>query len=209
MELLGREDILSQACVGQAMAWDGGRHFPFSGTIEINLDSPHGQEWIARLQPAQARTAQFVRLDLRDGDDALLDPLTDAPVVRRTGGRVRTVSPAQLPATSAFAEVVLDRPIWIRTTDGYLYPAPTHPGDDLGWGDHRNRHLLLAVLLDRLLTDINAEPADGTERAPAGLRKLTRLAWPAGTVLTRAVVEAARDGRPFPQPGKPARDSDE
>ena len=147
LELLQREDILSKACIEQAMVWDNGRHFPFSSTIEINPDSPPGREWITRLEPAPVRTAQFVRLDLRDVDEAFIDPLTDAPVVRRVDGRVRTVFPFRLPATSAFAEIILDRPIWIRTADGSLYPAPTHRGHDLDWGHHRNGPRVLAVLL--------------------------------------------------------------
>jgi len=207
LELLEREDVLSKACVGQAMAWDGGRHFPFSSTIEISPQSAHGREWIARLQPAPARTAQFVRLDLRDGDEALLDPLTDAPVVRQSGGRVRTVSPFRLPATSEFAEIILCYPVWVRTADGALYPAPTHRGDELDWGHHGSGPRALAVLLERLLTDITTEPADTTTGAPPGLRELTELPWPAGTVLGREIVEAARDGRPYTHPDKPGPDN--
>ena len=197
LELLDREDVLSKACIGQAMAWDGGEHFPFSSTIEIDPGSAHGREWIARLRPTPARTAQFVRLDLRDDDEALVDPLTDAPVVRQSGGRVRTVSPLRLPSTSRFAEVVLAHPVWVRTADGALYPAPTHRGDELDWRRHGHGPRVLAVLLDRLLTDITTEPADTSIGAAPGLCELAELPWPPGTVLDRDIIEAARDGRPL------------
>lgn len=206
--LLDRDDILSKACIGQAMAWDSGRHLPFSSTVEVSPTSPHGREWLNRLQPAPARTAQFVRLDLADDDEALLDPLTDAPVVRRLGGRIRTVSPFRLPATSPFAEIVLSYPIWVRTDDGTLYPAPTHRGDELDWGRRCHGSHALAVLLERLLTDITTEPADTTTGAPPGLYELTELPWPAGTVLTRDIVQAARDGHPYARPDKPTRNDE-
>ncbi|MEO6087824.1 MAG: hypothetical protein ABIQ18_32400 [Umezawaea sp.] len=35
---------------------------------------------------------------------------------------------------------------------------------------------------------------------PTGLEELTQLAWPSVTVLTRAVLEAARDGQPYDKP---------
>jgi hypothetical protein len=55
----------------------------------------------------------------------------------------------------------------------------------------------LALLVSRLLDDINARGADGINGAPDGLEKLTQTDWPPGTVFTRAQLEAARDGRPY------------
>jgi hypothetical protein len=49
------------------------------------------------------------------------------------------------------------------------------------------------VLAHRLLSDINADTANG---APAGLERLMKRVWPKGTILTRAQLEAARDERP-------------
>ena len=93
------------------------------------------------------------------------------------------------------------RPTTARSGSGpptaSLYPAPTHRGHDLDLGHRRNGPRVLAVLLERLLTDITTEPADTTTGAPPGLQELTQLPWPTGTVLTRQIVEAARDGRPF------------
>jgi hypothetical protein len=54
----------------------------------------------------------------------------------------------------------------------------------------------LALLIYRLLDDINARGADNATGAPAGLEELTQIKWPRGTVFTRAQLEAARDGRP-------------
>lgn len=204
LELLGRDDVLSMQCVGQALAWDGGRHFPFAGVTDIDPATPPGREWIARLEPARARTAQFARLELCDTDEALIDPLTDAPVVRRDGdGRIRTAVPLRLPTTSDLAEVVLHGPVWIRTSDGTLYPAPTDHIHALSWGRSCSGARVLAVLLDRLLVDVTSEPADTTTGAVAGLIELTELPWPAGTVLTREILEAARDGRPYAHPDRP------
>jgi hypothetical protein len=56
----------------------------------------------------------------------------------------------------------------------------------------------LAVLAARLLTDINAAPADNASDAPEGLHALMQNDWPRGTVLTRAHLEAARDNQPWP-----------
>ncbi len=54
--------------------------------------------------------------------------------------------------------------------------------------------------IHRLLHDINAQPADSSTGAPRGLEKLTQHKWLVGTVLTREVLEAARDGHPYDHP---------
>ena len=61
---------------------------------------------------------------------------------------------------------------------------------------------ILAALLQRLLEDITTEPADRASDAAPGLLKLTRRKWPAGTVLSRTLLEAAHlllDGQ-LPKP---------
>lgn len=120
IELLGRTDTLSWACVQQALAWDGGTHFPFSRPEEVNSASALGREWMARLEPATARTAEFARISQGGTGEALVDPLTGAPAVRLETGRVVTAVPQRLPATSPLAEVILGPPIWVRTADGAL-----------------------------------------------------------------------------------------
>jgi hypothetical protein len=201
IELLGRTDTLPRACVKQALAWDGGKHFPFSSPAEIDPTSAPAREWVARLEPAKARTGEFACINRDGAGDALVDPLTGAPAVRHPDGMV-TIVPQRLPTTSPLAEVTLGRPIWVRTADGTLYPAPQRRLG-LTWSYGGTGPGVLARLIHRLLDDITAEPADGTTGTPRGLLELTRMKWPTGVVLSRALLEAARDGRPYDHPAKP------
>jgi hypothetical protein len=89
--------------------------------------------------------------------------------------------------------------VWVRTEVGTLYPAPQDHYDGLSWGYSGSGPGNLAILIDRLLVDINAPGAEGSIRE-GGLNELTKLKWPNGTVLDRAVLEAARDGRPYERP---------
>jgi len=203
LELLPRTDTLSWECVRQVLAWDGGRFFPFSSPEEVDPDSPPGREWIARLEPAKIRTAEFAPINRDGAGDALVDPMTDAPAVRLPGGRVVTSVPQRLPTTSDLAEIILDHPVWVRTVDGTLYLAPKHHYFGLSWGYSGTGPGVLALLINRLLTDITAEPADGAKGAGTGLADLTQLKWPRGTILTRDLLEAARDQRPYHHPDKP------
>jgi hypothetical protein len=86
-----------------------------------------GRERTARLEPAPARTAASARIDDDGGGRAVVDPRADAPAVLVDDGTAVGAVPQRLPATSALAEVILDKPIWIRTADGNLYPAPCIP----------------------------------------------------------------------------------
>jgi hypothetical protein len=203
LELLPRTDTLSWECVRQALAWDGGRHFPFSSPEEVDPDCPHGREWIARLEPAKIRTAEFAHIDHGGAGEPLVDPMTGAPAVRLSGGRVVTSVPQRLPTTSDLAELVLDRSIWIRTADGTLYLAPKHHYYEPRWGYGGTGPGVLALLIHHLLDDITAELADGINGAPAGLEDLAQLEWPHGTILTRDLLQAARDGRRYNHPDKP------
>ncbi|MGH3601891.1 MAG: hypothetical protein ACRDQH_16705, partial [Pseudonocardiaceae bacterium] len=123
---------------------------------------------------------------------------TGALVVREPDGRLLATIPQSVPNFGPLAKVIFDRPIWVRTADGRLYPAPK----DSYWG--LNYGYLggcgpgsFALLIHRLLADINAPGADNATGAPAGLEELTQVDWPRGTVFTRAQLEAARDGRPY------------
>jgi hypothetical protein len=133
-----------------------------------------------------------------DGGDkgrAMVDPLTDAPVSVLDDEAVTAV-PQRLPATSELSAVILEKPIWIRTADGNLYPAPRDATYGLNWGYAGGGPGALAVLIHRLLDDITAQAAEAPSGAPAGLDDLTERKWPHGTVLTREQLEAARDGHP-------------
>ncbi|MGH3574115.1 MAG: hypothetical protein ACRDUW_20220 [Pseudonocardiaceae bacterium] len=106
--------------------------------------------------------------------------------------------PQWLATFSPLAEVIVDTPIWVRTQDGTLYPAPKDEYYGLSWGSYAGSGQgSLALLISRLLDDITAHGADSITGAPDGLEKLTQIDWPSGTVLTRAQLEAARDGHPY------------
>lgn len=51
-------------------------------------------------------------------------------VVRKADGLLTATIPQRLPNFGPLAEVIVDRPIWVRTADGVLYPAPK----DSYWG---------------------------------------------------------------------------
>lgn len=218
LEVLSRSDVLAGACVEQVRIQDGGADFPASHPTRLkHVSSRWEREWTARLAPA-AQTAAHSQLNLDDEDldddldedldedldDAeareggevgaatMVDPATDAPVVRHRDGSYSVALPQRLPATSPLAEVVLDRPlIWVRTQDGTLYPAPVDSYFGIEWGYAGSGPGSLALLIHRLLADINARAADDITGAPDGLEELCAQDWDEGTVLTRAQLEDA------------------
>jgi hypothetical protein len=196
LELVDRTDQLAAECVHLAKMWDGNRDFRFSNPEYIDPTTEYGAEWAARLTPIE-RTAEFAIIDHDGNGETLADPETGALVVRRPDGSLWATIPQRLPATSPLAEVILDSPIWVRTEDGTLYPAPKNSYWGLSWGYPGSGPGSLALLISRLLDDINAPGADNATGAPAGLEELTQRKWPCGTVLRRAQLEAARDGRPY------------
>lgn len=208
LEILARRDTLATSVVRSLLAWDGGGPLPFSKCAEINPDaSKYGAEWASRLETVPHRTAAFeipLRRD-RTPVEFLLDPETDAPVVRTADGTLLAAIPQRLPAHTPLAEVVLDEPIWIRVQDGTLYLAPEHNYFGMSWGYGGSGPGSLAVLLHRLLDDITAPAADGASGAPPGLDTFTQIKHPRGTVFTREQLEAARDGRPYELSSSAAR----
>jgi len=202
LELLHRDDLLTWRCVREALTWDGGADMPFSHPTTIDVTTAAGREWAARLEPIATRTAAFAHID--DEGDALSDPATGAPAVRQGPEKVRTALPQRLPTNSKLAELILGTPIWVRTADGILYPLPQSPTYGSSWGYGGGGPGNLAVITAALLDDITAQASGSPSGAPEGLQELTRLAWPAGTVLSRAILEAARDNRPYGHPNKPA-----
>ena len=195
LELVDRTDELAAECVHLAKMWDGNRDFRFSNPERIDPTTEYGAEWAARLTPIE-RTAEFAIIDHDRDRETLTDPETGALVVSEPNGFLLTTIPQRLPAKSPLAEVIFDRPMWVRTDDGMLYPAPKDSYWGLSWGYPGNGPGSLALLISRLLDDINAPGADDATGAPVGLEKLTQTKWPRGTVLTRAQLEDARDGRP-------------
>lgn len=196
LEILARTDRLAAECVRLVDRWDGCRDFPFSRPDRIDPTTEYGAEWAARLERVE-RNAAFAIID-RDGRcETLIDPETEALVVRKPDGLLLATIPQSVPNFGPLAEVIFDRPIWVRTEDGSLYPAPKDSYWGLNWGYPGSGPGSLALLIYRLLDDINARGADNATGAPAGLEELTQIDWPRGTVFTRAQLEAARDGRPY------------
>ncbi|ONH25785.1 hypothetical protein BL253_26820 [Pseudofrankia asymbiotica] len=209
LDVLSREDTLARHCVRELKSWDGGRDLPFGQIERADPSRPHAAEWANRLQRC-ARTAAFEIFHTQDGD-AFIDPETDAPALRRRtddGEQILLASPQRLPATSPLAELVLDQPIWVRTTDRTLYPAPQDPRFGITWGYGGSGPNCLANMIDRLLDDITAPGADPFKSPPKPLMDLTALKLPRGTVLTRAQLEAARAGRWLPETPEGGTDQD-
>lgn len=190
-EILRRSDTLAARCITQAMQWNGGRDFPHSYRTKIDTTTAAGSEWAERLQPTPW-TAAFQILGAPRHATTLIDPKTDAPVLRLNDTTLLTAHPQRLPTTSPLTEVILDNPIWVRTSDGTLYPAPHHNYYGLSWGYRGSGPATLAVLIDRLLNDITSEPADHLN-GPTGLRELLETNYEPETILTRAQLEDARN----------------
>ncbi len=143
------------------------------------------------------RTAAFELIDFDGQCETLTDPETEAPWSARRTAFLLAAIPQTLGTYSPLSEVILDSPIWVRTEDGTLYPAPKDNYFGLSWGYPGSGPGSSALLILRLLNDINARGADDVAGAPDGLENLTQIDWPRGTVFTRAQLEAARDGRPY------------
>ncbi|WP_405135522.1 hypothetical protein [Nocardia sp. NBC_01388] len=202
-DIMERADDLSASLVREAgwvwtTAWR-----PFEAIDDIDPDSVTGAAWAEQLVPVR-RECQPAKFEMvRDPDptneetEHLVDPYTGVPAIRYHSRRLRYAAPASLPTDSPLTEVVLDhQQIWIRDGNGVLYPAPRvgPVWGLLGYGHKGGRAHTLAVLLDRLLTDIGApgaSPSDTTEAASAGLLTVTETTWPDRTVISRAKLETA------------------
>ncbi|MEV4709628.1 hypothetical protein [Actinoplanes sp. NPDC049316] len=75
LEILGRADVLADACVELLVRWDGGRDCPFDAPVDLVPGDPISDEVIARLKPA-ARTSAFWFLDAPPNAEALVYPAT-------------------------------------------------------------------------------------------------------------------------------------
>ncbi|MGC4808656.1 hypothetical protein [Micromonospora sp. DT233] len=196
LDLLARADDLARRCVREVTRWDAGADLPYSSPHHIEeIESTWAYNWTQRLIPTQ-RTAAFELLaPAGEPGDALVDPDTDAPVWRN-GGDYTAAMPQRLPATAPLAELILDGPVWIRTADGKVYPAPRDSYYGINWGYGGSGPGSLALLVDALLDDINAQAPADINGAPEGLEALLSRKLPDRTVLTRAQLEAARRGEP-------------
>lgn len=198
-QILGRTDTQAEACVELALQWDGGRYFPFSTIAHLRPErSAEAAAWAATLVPAEPNAA-YVQFRSRKPKASWTDPATDLPAITDPKGELYAAVPQRLPALTPLHQVVFrDHQVWIRTEDGALYLAPQQSSCGISWGYSGSGPLTLAILLDRLLNDINAAATSwfGGEdpEAPAGLLYLTEHApQDEASVFTRDQLLAARD----------------
>lgn len=199
MEIFERTDLLALECIDEARLFNGGRDFWHPTLVDVDPTTANGAEWEQRLESASRPSVKH-RWMAKGRHAMLVDPESDAPVVRSENGGLTVAVPRQLPAATRLTEVILEEPIWIRTEDGKICLAPRDELGGLAWGREGGGPYSLALLLDRLLRDVAGPAASVGTKPAAGLDELTTLPWKSGTVLTRAVLEAARDGRPYPRP---------
>ncbi|NBH10917.1 hypothetical protein [Amycolatopsis sp. SID8362] len=206
-DVLSRSDLVALECVRIVGGWDGGANFRYASTETVRPNSRYGAEWARRLTVAGERTAFHEYLGGQS--EPMVDPVSGAPAVRNSDGTLTVAVPQRLTVENGeLAEVILDRPIWVRTGNGILQLAPQHYYYGINWGYGGSGPGSLALLIDRLLDDISAPAADNTDGAPDGLDRLTELQWPQEQVLTREMLEAARDGRSYRRPTPHSEEDD-
>lgn len=204
-ELCARADDRAVECLEQISMWSE-KDLPFGGSFSVTRSnvSRTGAEWINRLRPV--RPTAIHRLWTGEGDKTVgtfVDPVTGSPVVAFKGRFMfrdsREISylgraPKRLPAGSVLNEVVLDEPIWVRTTDGVLYPAPSMEAPGLSWGYSGSGPMTLAQCVGRLLDDGAAHAVTyGTaEQHEPGLEAFFKREHKAGTRVSRRELERLR-----------------
>lgn len=106
-----------------------------------------------------------------------------------------TGTPHRLTTTSPLAELILENPdqIWVRTTDGGIYPAPVSNYAGNSYGYTGSGPATLAHLVNRLLGDITAPATNDIAHPPPGLATLFRQSHPNNTTFTREQLIHARD----------------
>jgi hypothetical protein len=106
----------------------------------------------------------------------------------RDDGTYQFAAPERLPERQPLQEVILGRDcaVWIRTAYEQLYPEPCRLGGSISYVYSGSGPDALAILLDRLMDDINAPAPARRDSDPAeGLIELTETDWPVGTMITR------------------------
>jgi hypothetical protein len=206
LDILERTDALTAVAVSETTKWQGIRDMPYGATERITADTDPAREWAARLVPVTTRTAAFNLVDSPTDDAMFVDPVTGAPAVLRADWSTDDGAPTylaaipnRLAATSPLAEVILSGPVWIRTGDRTIYPAPRDPKQGAPtWGYAGTGPSTLATIIARLLDDITATGADTGLSDSSRLQELTRATLPVGTILTRDYLEDVRAGKANP-----------
>ncbi|MFI5770930.1 hypothetical protein ACIA74_20685 [Streptomyces sp. NPDC051658] len=204
-ELCGRTDDLAVECLEQVSGWSGAEDLPYGGTFDVTRTdlTRAAAEWINRLRAVPPTALHRVWEEAYHTVGTFVDPVTGSPVVAVKGkflfrgcheityiGR----APKRLPAGSVLKEVVLDDPVWVRTDDGVLYPAPAMDAPGLSWGYGGSGPRTLAQCVGRLLDDGGAHAVtygDDRKEEP-GLGAYFRIKHKRGTHLSRRDLLRAR-----------------
>ncbi|MFD4867877.1 hypothetical protein [Streptomyces sp. NPDC058412] len=205
-ELCARTDDLAVECLEQVSGWSGAEDLPYGGTFHVMRTevTRAAAEWINRLRAVPPTALHRVWEEDHDTVGTFVDPATGSPVVAVKGKfRFRAAreityigrAPKRLPAGSVLKEVVLDEPIWVRTGDGMLYPAPVMDAPGLSWGYGGSGPTTLAEYVGRLLDDGGSHAVtyedDGSKDEP-GLRAFFRIGHERGTRISRRQLIRAR-----------------
>ncbi|MDX3536550.1 hypothetical protein PV721_19630 [Streptomyces sp. MB09-01] len=206
-ELCTRTDDLAVECLEQVSGWSGAKHLPFGGTFQLMRTevTRAGAEWINRLRAVPPTALHRVWEEDYDTVGTFVDPATGSPVVAVKGkfssrdAREITYigrAPKRLPAGSVLKEIVLDKPIWVRTGDGVLYPAPAMDAPGLSWGYSGSGPMTLAEYVGRLLDDGGSHAVtydDDDSKDEPGLRAFFRIKHKRGTRISRRELVRARN----------------
>lgn len=208
-QIVERRDVLAAAVAETVLRWDGGKAWPVGEPAVFDPAScPAAAEWTARLRPAPAGQPPTVlerhlleNVKSVDHGELLYDDASGCAAVRRTDhlGEVTVYAcvPQRISTLAPLSEVTLSGDtVWIRTSDGGLWLAPSLPGRGLSWGYSGNGPHTLAALLDRLLDDITGPPISTYhDDPPPGLESLMEATPQEGTTTyNRAQLLAARAG---------------
>jgi hypothetical protein len=207
-QIVERRDVLAAAAAEAVQRWDGGKAWPVGQTAEFDpACCPAATEWSSRLRPVPADQPPTVlerqlleNVTSVDRGDLLCDEASGCAAVHRTDhlGKVTVYAcvPQRISTFAPLSEVVLSgSTVWIRTSDGGLWLAPSLLGRGLSWGYRGGGPHALAALLDRLLDDITGPPIDSYDDPPPGLLSLIQDTPQEGTTTyTRAQLLAARAG---------------
>jgi hypothetical protein len=147
LQIVERRDVLAAAAARVVQYWDGGKAWPVGQTAEFDPESrAAAAEWTARLRPSPAGQLTTVlerqlleHISSVDRAELLHDDASGCAAVRRNDYLGETTVYASVPqrigTLAALAEVTLSgTTVWIRTSDGGLWPAPSLPGRGLSWG---------------------------------------------------------------------------
>ncbi|MCB5163755.1 hypothetical protein LG634_02705 [Streptomyces bambusae] len=204
--LCARTDDAAVECLEDVSLWSG-EDLPYGGTFNLMRTdvTRAAAEWINRLRQVHATALHRVEGADYDTVGTFVDPVTGSPVVAVKGKFLHRDTheityigraPKRLPAGSVLKEVVLDDPVWIRTTDGTVYPAPAMDAPGLAWGYRGSGPLTLAECIGRLLDDGAAHAVtydDDGRSEESGLSALFVKDLPRGTRISRRELERARN----------------